>query len=339
VSPGDPPVDGLPLMRGLLDTAGERLGIDCTLHWVDQLLHEGADRALVDGDPSTGTVQVHVEATRAPFQTRGWEPLTRGVWERDGVLVLANILSTGFDLRVDCTEGAACFTFRWRPGRRERLLARGLRSRFHLLARSALLRYPTMWWAGTRGRVPLHASVCTAGGAVVLLAGPGGVGKSTLVTKELAAGGKAICDNVCVADGASAWGVVEPLRLEGGSGRRMQHGRREATMIGRVPSLVPDRVVVLRRGVQETATIQACSSAAAARSLVTSTYMAAELRRYWSFMATLAAGTGAGPSHPPIAEVASAFTRKLPALLVILPKKPGPGLAELLDTVEAEKCG
>ena len=46
--------------------------------------------------------------------------------------------------------------------------------------------------------------------------GPGGVGKSTLLAAELAGGGRATSDNLCVSDGREVWGLVEPLRLEVG---------------------------------------------------------------------------------------------------------------------------
>ena len=325
------------MIRGTLVTAGERLGVDCALSWAGELIREAADGGLDAEDPGTGTVRIRVEDIREPFDTAGWQSLARGVLGHDGSLVLRNLLSIGFDLRVDVGNGPPLFTYRWRPGVRDRAMALALRSRFHLLARSALLRYPALWCAGTRGRAPLHASACTTGdGKVALLAGPGGVGKSTLVSMELAAGGAAICDNVCVADGASAWGVVEPLRVEGGGGRRMPHGRRETTMPGRVPVLVPDRVVVLQRGSAAIASVRPCGPEAAARSLVTGTYMAQELRRYWAFAATLAAGTGIGPPHPPVAEVATAFTGRLPATLVTLPNQPGPRLRELLASVDQE---
>jgi hypothetical protein len=325
------------MIRGVLVTAGERLGIDCEISWAGELIQEAADGGFLAEDPGTGTVRVRVEDTSDAFDTTGWQPLSRGVHGHERSLVIRNLLSIGFDLRVEFQDATPLFTFRWRPLGRDRAIALLLRSRFHLLARAALLRYPALWWAGTRGRVPLHASACTAGdGNVVLLAGPGGVGKSTLVSMELAAGGAAICDNVCVADGASAWGVVEPLRVEGGGGRRMPHGRRERAMSGRVPVLVPDRVVVLQRGFDATASVRPCDPEAAARSLVTGTYMAQELRRYWAFASTLAAGTGIGPAHPPVAEVAAAFAGRLPGTRITLPNKPGPGLRELLASVDQE---
>jgi len=320
-------------------TAGERLGVDCAVSWAGELIQEAADGGLLADDPDTGTVRVVVEDTRDAFDTGGWEPLARGVAGRDGSMVLRNLLSTGFDLRVDPSAdgGTVAFTFRWRPARRERAMALALRSRFHLLARSCLLRYPALWWAGTRGRAPLHAAVCTVGDSnVALLAGPGGVGKSTLVSMELTDGGSAVGDNVCVSDGAAAWGVVEPLRIEGGGGRRMPHGRAERSMPNRVPVLVPDRVVVVRRGCDETGSVRPCRPLVAERSLVAGTYMAQELRRYWAFAATLGLGTGIGPAHPPVAQVAATLAGGLPATRITLPNRPGPGLRELLASVDQE---
>jgi hypothetical protein len=332
--------EGRGLPAGVLHFSGERLGVECAIPWVGELIREASDGCLTGDDPDTARIRIRVEPHRDAFHTGGWEPLARGVACRDGSMVLRNLLSTGFDLRVDPSAdgGTVAFTFRWRPARRERAMALALRSRFHLLARAALVRYPALWWAGTRGRAPLHAAVCTAGdGGVVLLTGPGGVGKSTLVNLELAGGGSATSGNVCVSDGATTWGVVEPLRTEDGGGRRTPHGRaEERSMPNRVPSLIPDRVVVLRRGDDETGSVRPCRPWVAERSLVAGTYMAQELRRYWAFAATLGLGTGIGPAHPPVAQVAATLARGLPGLTVTLPNRTGPRLAELLDTVDLE---
>jgi hypothetical protein len=316
------------VIQGVLTSAGERLGIECAIPWVGELIREASDGCLTGGDPDTSRIRIRVEQHRDAFHTGGWEPLARGVAGRDGSMVLRNLLSTGFDLRVDPSAdgGTVAFTFRWRPPRRERAMALAMRSRFHLLARSALLRYPALWWAGTRGRAPLHAAVCTAGeGRTVLLAGPGAVGESTLTSMELASGGSAICDNLCVSDGVTAWGVVEPQRLEGGGGRRVPHGRAERSIPNRIASMVPQRGVVLRRGSDEAGSVATCRPVVAERSLVAGTYMARELRRYWAFAATLALGTGIGPAHPPVAQVASTLATELPAVMVTLPDRPGRG--------------
>lgn len=323
-------MSGSASLRVGIETAGESVSIESFVPWVSRLIEEGAGGELASRPPSPSTVSVRVESDHAPFDVQGWEPLTRGAWARDGDVVMEDLLTTGFDVLV--TPGdVASFTFRWRPPGRSRLAAWGLRSRFHLLARAALIQYPVMWWAGMRGRAPLHATAVTAGEVTALLAGPGGVGKSTLVLRELASGGSAVSDNLCVGDGTTMWGLVEPLRVEGGTGRRMPHGRREAPMPGRTPSLVPDRILVLRRGWGDGVRVRGTTGSTAARSMIAGTYMAGELRRFWSFASTLALGTGIGPIHPPVSAVAVAFAEALPAQEVTLARRPGGGLTELLQ--------
>jgi hypothetical protein len=65
--------------------------------------------------------------------------------------------------------------------------------------------------------------------------------------------------------------------------------------------------------------------------------MAGELRRFWAFAATLAAGTGAGPSHPPVGEVASAFAERLPCFVLRLGTPRDARVSELLATLEEVK--
>jgi hypothetical protein len=322
-------------VKGTLETAGERISIECALPWVDELIEEATAHACHHEDNGPVTLAVRVESTSRPFDTTAWEPLTRGAWRLRDKVVIEDACSSGFDL---CLQGApdnAEFTFRWRPPLRGQAAARLLRSRFILLARSVLLQYPVLWRSGLRGRAPLHASVCTAGDVRPLLAGPGGVGKSTLLAQELAGGGHAIGDNICVSDGMTAWGLVEPLRIEGGGGRSMPHGRAELPMPGRVPALVPDIVVVLRRGLGDVAHVRSSDAATVGRSLVTGTYMAGELRRFWGFAATLTAGTELGPAHPPVERIARILASRLPSVEIVLPRQPGVRLAELLSRVEA----
>jgi hypothetical protein len=191
-----------------------------------------------------------------------------------------------------------------------------------------------MWWAGRLGRAPLHAFACTAGKRVPVLAGPGGVGKSTLLATELEAGGQAVSDNLCVSDGTTVWGLVEPMRIEGGRGRRMPYGRREAILEGRTEALAPDSVVVVRRGEGPKPVFRTSSPEEACRSLITGTYIAGELRRFWGLAATLSAGTGIGPAHPPVGAVASTLARSLPCYELILGRVRGTRLAEVLGDRE-----
>jgi len=324
-------------MTGVLDTAGERLQIESALPWVGELIAEGASEALQTAPAPGASVHVRIEADRRPFETRDWPLLARGARVFNEEVVLENVLTSGFDVHVRCTDEHAEFTYRWRPPTRERVAARVLRSRFHLLARAALIQYPALWWAGTKGRVPLHISSCSAGDATPLVVAQSGVGRSTLIMAEVRAGGVATGDNLAVGDGTTVWGLVEPLRISGSGGRRMPHGRIEAPLKGRIHALVPDIIVVLTRRSEAKASLVECSAAAAARALVSSTYAAGELRRYWSFAAMLAAGTGVGPAHPLVTDVASVFAAELPCVALVLGAERPKRLSELLSKLELEQ--
>jgi hypothetical protein len=326
-------------MRAVLRSAGELIELGCAQRRLDDVLEEGAagQRAPRGGSPPD--VRVTVESSTAPFGTAGWEVLTRGAWRRAGQVLVRDACSSGLDLLVTASEPTLHIVARWRPPAAGRAASVVLRARYRLLLRAVLLQYPALWWGQRRGRAPLHASVCTVGhpgGRTVLIAGPGGVGKSTLVNAELARGAVATCDNVCLSDGRTAWGLVEPRRLPAGArdgrhGRRMPHGRREAPWRGRAESLVPDCVLVVRRGSgRPSLAVAACPSPDAARSLAAGTYMAGELRRYWAFAATLALGTGTGEIHPPVAAMAEALSAGLPCLRVTLGERPGTSLGDVL---------
>jgi hypothetical protein len=320
-------------MHELLPSAGEYVELSCDVDWVDDLLFESASGALLSPAAAPPTLTIRVERSHRAFPVGRWRALTRGAWARPGELVMADVCTSGFDLHVDLDPDRPVFTYRWRPPARTHVAALALRSRFHLLARAALVQYPTMWWAGRRGCAPLHAPACRTPAGCLLLAGPGGVGKTTLLGVELAGGGDAISDNLSVADGATAWGVVEPQRVNGGasSGRRMPHGRHETRLPRRVEMLTPGEVVVIRRGDPERPPeVRPCPAPVVQRELVTSTYLAGELRRFWPFAAVLAAASPGGPDHPPVVEVARAFAQRLPARLVALPRVEGVRLSEVL---------
>jgi len=318
-------------MPTFLDTAGEQVSFECDLPWVAELIAEGAPGELREQPAGVPSVAVRIERTGEPFDTRGWELLARGAWSRNGEVVVENGCTAGFDVHTRCLGERAEFTYRWRPPTRERVAARALRSRFHLLARAMLMQYPALWWAGTRGRVPLHATACTAGAATPLITAQSGVGRSTLVLAEVNAGQRATGDNLAVGDGNDVWGLVEPMRIDGGGGRRMPHGRSEVSFPNRGASLAPDALVVLERGRADEPSLSRCTPDEAARALVTATYMAGELRRYWQFAATLAAATGMGPAHPPVADVAASFADALPCFLLALGDRSRARLSYLFD--------
>lgn len=322
-------------MRATMVQAGERVLLDCQPSWLSRLLAEACGDALRPGADDTDP-DVHLVATddRSPFEVAGWAPLTRGAVHQYRSVVMTNACGSGFDLRVDVLGADAHprvrVEARFRPPARERLAAWALRSRFHLLARATLVQYPALWAAGTRGRVPVHAAAVMVGDDVALLAGPGGVGRSTLLLRSLEDGGLACADNLCVSDGTVVHGLVEPMRLVGAGGRRMPHGRSERSLPHRVDSLTPTCVVVMRRDERGRPVVRAVDRERAASVIVAGTYMAGELRRYWPFAATLALGTGTGPAHPDLTGVARTLAA-LPAVELTLGPPPPPSLAELLD--------
>lgn len=336
-------------MQASLRTAGVRIQVTSAQRWLADVLEEAAAGELPLDDGADPDIRVVVEENSAPFDTVGWEVLTRGAWRRPGQVIMRDACSSGVDLQVTAAGSALDVVARWRPPVTSRAAAIMLRARARLLLRAVLIQYPALWWSQQRGRVPLHASVCALGGPqataatgrTVLLAGPGGVGKSTLVNAELSAGATATCDNLCVSDGRTAWGLVEPMRVEPGQasqlgqpgigrGRRMPHGRREIAWPRRAESMTPDCLIVLRRGSERAPAVGPCPPAEAAQQLAAGTYMAGELRRYWAFAATLALGTGVGETHPDIGAIASAVAARLPCIQVTLGARPGPPLRDLL---------
>jgi len=299
-------------------SAGESVALDTELPWAGRLL----ERAVGTGpDPgpaaSTGepTVRIVIEAATGPFDRAGLRPVTRGTYSDGRRTVLADAGGSGFDLQITADDQLGVVA-RYRPSPAVRAANRALRRRFGLLAGQVLVHYPVLWRAGWRGRVPLHASVLSAGGVTPLIAGPGGVGKSTVLVRALAAGATATADNICCADESSCHGLAEPIRTDaaGAQGARTSHGRVELPLTHRVARLVPDRVVVLERGPRTE--IEPAVPELAVRALSAGTYAAGELRRYWAFAATLALATGRGPAHPPISEVASSYAARLPCLRV-----------------------
>ncbi len=261
---------------------GEVLHVQSELGWLTRLIAEaldGGQSGAEVGDPPT--IDVVVERSRRPFPTAGWPHLTRDAQVWRGAVVVRDVCTSGFDVRVEPCGERLELVYRWRPPPRTRAAGLALPSRFHLLARAALLQYPAMWWASRRGAAPLHAPALAHRGTGILLAGPSGVGKTTIVAGGAHLGAVATADNLVVSDGVTAWGVVEPVRAEGGAGRRMAHGRRERALANRVPSVRPDRVVVLRRATPgEPASVVPCSAEEACRELVTGTFVAGELRRF-----------------------------------------------------------
>jgi len=319
-------------------TAGERVLVDCAIPWLSALLADAAAGELAETTAADETVRLQIQADRQPFDRDGWTLIGRGAWAAPPRALIEDACSSGFDLQVEPRGPVLHVAARYRPQPRTRAANILLGPRFRLLAAQTLLHYPALWRASLRGRVPLHVAVTAGPGGVTMIAGPGGVGKSTLLSAGLTQGETATADNLCACDARCAYGVVEPLRLVGGR-RRLRapatHGRSEFVLPGRVPSLEPDRLVVLRRAAGPRASAGSLSSAAAARELVAGTYMAGELRRFWSFAGTLSLATGTGPAHPDVSGIAASLADRLPCLEVRMALGSPAPIGELLSLAGA----
>lgn len=302
-----------------ITTAGERVAVDCALPRLAALLRASTAGELAEGSAEGQTVHLELQAGRQPFDVSGWTLIGRGTWADPPRAVLADACSSGFDLLIEPCGSVLRVAARYCPAPATRAANMLLSTRFKLLGTQTLLHYPALWWAAHRGRVPLHVSVTSGADGVTMIAGPGGVGKSTLLSAGLPFGELATADNLCACDTLVAYGLAEPLRVHAtaGGAPAAPHGRREVRLVGRVPSLKPDRLVVLRRGIAGAQTVvRPISPGEAARELVAGTYMAGELRRFWPFAATLALATGMGPAQPDVSGVAASLAARLPCIEV-----------------------
>ncbi|WP_112238787.1 hypothetical protein [Kribbella monticola] len=320
-----------PITRTLLHTAGQRVAVEESAVATVLAATGGAERGCDD----VANLVLSLERSKQRFATSGCEPVTRGVWATGRhEAIIASAGGSGFSQLWSIDEDGLRVISRWTPSVKEAAAARLLPARHHALTGQVLVHYPALWLAMQQGLAPLHVSVVRIDGVAVLLAGPGGVGKSSLVARELAAGGRATCDNLAVSDGTIAYGLAEPIRLPAelteAGGRKTYHGRREQGWETRLRSLRPDLIVVLRRGLQPDPRLRVVSESQAARAIVAGTYAAGELRRFWPTAAALAMATGCGPAHPPVEQVAATLASRLPCLELQLGQQPGARLAELL---------
>lgn len=300
----------------IIRTGGEVVSIASELPWALRMIARGVAVPEPVSQTNAATIRLTIESSSEPFDTAGMRTVTRGTSASERRAVMTNAGGSGLDLLIDATDEPLSVRARYRPGAVLRSANVVLNARFGLLACQVLVHYPVFWRASWRGRVPVHASVIATDAGVPLLAGPGGVGKSTVLSNARRSGAVATADNLCCADLDLCHGVAEPLRTDAGDdrGTKTSHGRVARPFGRRELALAPDRIVVLERGPKTEVT--SISPEEAARVLVAGTYAAGELRRYWAYAATLALATGRGPAHPPIGEIATTLTNRLPCLRV-----------------------
>lgn len=325
-------------MKVRMRSAGLVVEVDAHGPWADLAREACAGQELAAGSDDSGAdvrVRIARHDSTPVSPPDALRPLTRGAWSDGSTVVIADACSSGLDLVLSPQGDHLQVLATPRPTWRHHALGLAAPDRRVLLNRAAVLQYPALWWAGVRGHVPLHTSAAGVGDSALVFAGPGGVGKSTLLATVDAAGGVPVSDNLCVTDGRTVHGVLEPPRRDEGSGRRMPHGRREGTWSRLAESVEPSAIIVLRRGQQADAVVRRIPPVAAARELVGGTYSAGELRRYWTFAATAALGTGLGPVHPPVAAVCDELAARTPAFELHLPPTPSLGLGQVVDLLGA----
>jgi hypothetical protein len=326
-------------------TAGVEFHASSQIDWVGKELE-----AVLAGAPqnahSFGTVRLDVESATGGFSTVGMTRFSRDVYgDGKGNALVRNAAESGFDLQIRVTGIQTRISARWRPGKQEQVLSRVMKARQRLLLAQSLVHYPALWQASQSssndvGAVPVGACVLNVEGKGVLLTGPSGVGKSTLVGQELAAGAIAVTDNLAVVGtNRLAHGVVEPIRADFAllppgiatqmPGRKTTHGRGEGHLNDREDSIGVDAVVLLRRTGAEPG-VARVDAELAARELAAATYTAGEMKRYWPLAAALAVATGRGPVHPPITETTRRICEAVPCLELELGSAPGARLRELI---------
>ena len=321
-----------------LESAGQRLAVLDGVGPFRAAIAAAAGMTYAEPHPAPGPPDLthHLEPGRGCFPTQGMSPVTRGVWADDsGTTVVDSVGGSGFTQLWSVEEDHLRIRTRWAPSRTEWAASSALRARFVALRAQVLLHYPVLWWAAVKGMAPLHVSVLELDGVTVLLAGPGGVGKSSLVARELVAGASAVCDNLAVSEGETVYGVREALRLPRESalavgGRKTTHGRLEQRWHGRVSSLRPDVVVAVSRGTGPRSSVAAISADEARHALVAGTFGAGELRRFWSLAAMVSLGTRQGPAVAPVESVAARLTDRLPCYRLDLGAQAGPPLRVML---------
>jgi hypothetical protein len=302
------------------------------------------DQTLVPPTTSAPDVEIWVERDRHDFDGKASTLVTDGVRvEPDTGVVISSMggsrhaqwWSAGERLRV-------CSRLRRRLPERAALVPPARR---RALDAQMVMHYPTLWWAGVQGLVPLHAAVVALDDVVVMLAGPSGIGKTALLSAAVRDGVPAMCDSIAVSDGTCTHGLAQPMRVAapttsrahraGSVGAHTIRVRGDSPWGDRLPALVPDVIVTVRLG-GDRGRVRAAPPTVVARSLVAGTFAAGELDRYWPLCAILALATGLGPAVPPVAEVARKLTERVPCLELTLGARPGASLHDLLSRPLAE---
>jgi hypothetical protein len=195
-------------LEPLLVSESESPAISATLRW-----HEGAPPERLAGDPKLRDMERVDRDLYRGDQTLAWFRIDempglqlRFQWDGERLRVEGDYY---YWLSADGKRDALK-----RLVYRRRLPA--LRQRRFTTLLYYLLYYPCFWWLERQERLhPIHAAGVEVDGGVIVLAGPSGVGKSTLSTGlASAAGAKLLSDTFLLHRDVATRPVREPLLLD-----------------------------------------------------------------------------------------------------------------------------
>src|SRR5579875_47172 len=83
-----------------ITSAGEHIEITSRHPWITRVLEEAAAGATVEDAAAEVDISVEGERTHEPFDTDGWEVLTRDSWRHEDQVVVRNACSSGLDVLV-----------------------------------------------------------------------------------------------------------------------------------------------------------------------------------------------------------------------------------------------
>jgi len=282
-------------LEPLLAPLPDRIAISALLRW-----HEGPPPERAEGDP----------------KLHDMERVDRDLYRSNGRLAWFRIDDMpGLQLRFEWAEGRlrveGDYYYRLSDDRKrdtfKRLLYRrrlpALRQRRFTTLLYYLLYYPCFWWLERHEHLhPIHAAGVEIDGGVVVLAGPSGVGKSTLSTGLASTpGAKLLSDTFLLHAGAATRPVREPLLLDAWSrswiregadllraiewryclNRNGFHWPQERLSVGGPARLLlfPHRAL--------THYVRPLSPAQAQGQIDAGNFIVNDLRRYWAFAAAL----------------------------------------------------
>ena len=149
--------------------------------------------------------------------------------DADQLVWLNTVRKKGLQLRFTRRQGQFLFqvAYTFDPKKKKGVDARDYRYKKFFSLMSYLVYYPISWYLeSTRGWAVVHASALQAEQGAVLIAGLGGVGKTTTCVALMKEAGMALLsENLVYTDGVKVYPCIEPIRLDENSLTLMGKGQ------------------------------------------------------------------------------------------------------------------